>query len=99
VLASMLHMDQRLHQACHQAMALHLDRYHFAAWLHLALFSLSRAKPWHNPHLLPALHSFTLTAPARIQARGILLFLSRPLLLHSDWHLLACTEGDGFLHL
>jgi hypothetical protein len=28
------------------------------------------------------------------KARGMLLFLSRPLLLHSDWHLLACTKED-----
>jgi hypothetical protein len=54
------------------------------------------AKPWHNPHPLPALHSFALATPAHIQARGVLLFLSRLLLLHSVWHLFICMRGDVF---
>jgi hypothetical protein len=63
----------------------------FAAWLYPALLSLTLAKPWHNSHPLPALHSFAPAAPAH-KGRGMLLFLSRPLLLHFDWHLLACTK-------
>jgi hypothetical protein len=77
-------------------MALHHDRYHFAAWLHPALLSLSLAKLRHKTHLLPALHSFALAAPTHIQARGVLLFLSRPLLLHTVWHLLICMRRDVF---
>jgi hypothetical protein len=42
------------------------------------------------------LHSFALAALAYIQARGVLRFLFRPLLLHSVWHLLICMRGDVF---
>ena len=36
----------------------------------------------------------TQAAHAHKQSRTLLLFLSKPLLLHSDWHLLTCTKGD-----
>ena len=36
----------------------------------------------------------TQTAHAHKQSRMLLLFLSKPLLLHWDWHLLTCTKGD-----
>ena len=36
----------------------------------------------------------TLVAHAHKQSRTLLLFLSKPLLLHSDRHLLTCTKGD-----
>jgi hypothetical protein len=50
-----------------QVMVLHLDRYHFTTWLLPVLLSLTLAKPWHNPHPLPALRRFTPSAPARIK--------------------------------
>ena len=36
----------------------------------------------------------TQAAHAHKQSRTLLLFLSKPLLLHSDRHLLTCTKGD-----
>ena len=36
----------------------------------------------------------TLAAHAHKQSRTLLLFLSKPLLLHSDWHFLTYTKGD-----
>jgi hypothetical protein len=38
-------------------------------------------------HSVLAPDNFTQAAPPRIQARGMLHFLSRLLLLHFDWHL------------
>jgi hypothetical protein len=73
----MLYMDQRLHYAWLQAMALHPDRYHFATWLHPVLLSLRLSNTWYNPHPLQALCSFALAAPTRTQVRGMLFFLSR----------------------
>jgi hypothetical protein len=47
-----------------------LGRYHLAAWLHPALLSLTLAKPCHNPHFTPALHSSALAAPAHKSKRN-----------------------------
>jgi hypothetical protein len=62
----------------------HLDIHLFAAWLHLALLSLTLAKPWHNPHPLRAFASLCSSSFCAHKARGMLLFPSKPLLLHSD---------------
>ena len=41
-----------------------------------------------------AMAPHTQAARAHKQSRTLLLFLSKPLLLHSDRHLLTCTKGD-----
>ena len=56
------------------------------------------AKPCHNSHLLPALHSVASSPNAR-KRKGILLLRSRALLLHLVWHMLICKERRHTLHL
>ena len=56
------------------------------------------AKPCHNSHLLPALHSAASSPNAR-KRRGMLLLRSRDLLLHLVWHMLICKETRCTLHL
>ena len=69
---------------------------HSTAWLHPTLPSRALAKPHHSPHLFLSLHRAALAALAHTYIRGMLLFWSEALLLHSIWHPLAHTKGDVF---
>ena len=60
--------------------------------------SRALAKPCHNSHPLPALHSVASSPNAR-KRRGMLLLRSRALLLHLVLHMLICTERRRTLHL
>ena len=74
--------------------SLALHSYAHTALASTATLSCKLAKPSQNLHPPLALQSLALAACVDIEARGMLLFPFRPLLLHAIWHMLTCTRGD-----